>query len=594
MKKIALIIATILVLPITSFASTGDSPIQWEEWTDDLFQKAKRDNKFVILDLEAVWCHWCHVMDEKTYHDPKVVELIKSKYIAVRVDQDSHPDLSNRYENYGWPATIIFGPEGNEIAKLRGYIPADRMAILLDAVIKDPSPGPSVLPEINVKPSESAFLTSGQKEQAEIMHNAFYDKEQGGWGKGNKLIYADNLEFAMIKAQDGDKEQEKRALETLDKALILQDPEWGGFYQYSDNNVWNSFHFEKIMSIQAQYIRLYSLAYAIYGKKEYLDGAEKAASYLKEFLQSPDGAFYTSQDADVDKEIDGHAFYPLTNADRRKLGKMPRIDKNIYARENGWAISALTTLYSVSGNQEYLDAAIRTAQWIINNRKLPGGGFKHGEKELSRPFLGDTLAMGQAFLNLYEVTGNRAWLTEAINAADFIMKDFGDSQNGGFIARVQDKNAAGVFQKPVKQLDENAAVARLAIRLFYYTGEKKFKSKAELAMKYLASSDIINNKTLLSGILIADREMAQEPVHVTVVGAKNDRKAKELFAAAIKLPAIYRRIEWWDITEGPLPNPDVEYPQLGKAAAFACAGTTCSFPVFEPAKIADQVNRTRG
>src|SRR4051794_10538022 len=102
-----------LLLAILSAASTAHSAvatneIAWQPWSDKLFETAKKENKLVILDLEAVWCHWCHVMDEQTYSDPEVKKLIGSNYIAVRVDQDSRPDLSNRYEDYGWPATIFF------------------------------------------------------------------------------------------------------------------------------------------------------------------------------------------------------------------------------------------------------------------------------------------------------------------------------------------------------------------------------------------------------------------------------------------------------------------------------------------------------
>jgi thioredoxin-related protein len=88
-----------------------------------VFERAARENRFVLLDLEAVWCHWCHVMDEVTYSDPKVVELIESRYIPVRVDQDSRPDISRRYENYGWPTTVVFNAEGGEIVQRRGYLP---------------------------------------------------------------------------------------------------------------------------------------------------------------------------------------------------------------------------------------------------------------------------------------------------------------------------------------------------------------------------------------------------------------------------------------------------------------------------------------
>src|ERR1700685_3856722 len=112
--------------------------------SDALFTRAAHEHRFVLLDLEAVWCHWCHVMDETTYANPAVIALIKSNYIAVRVDQDSRPDLSNRYEDYGWPATVVFNADGGEIVKRQGYIPPAEMIAMLQAIIADPSPGPSV------------------------------------------------------------------------------------------------------------------------------------------------------------------------------------------------------------------------------------------------------------------------------------------------------------------------------------------------------------------------------------------------------------------------------------------------------------------
>src|ERR1051325_3417528 len=96
-KRFLLLLA--IALPLSA-----KPPIQWQPWSNDVFVRAKREHRFVLLDLEAVWCHWCHVMDEMTYSDDRVIALMNQRYIAVRVDQDSRPDLSNRYEDYGWPA----------------------------------------------------------------------------------------------------------------------------------------------------------------------------------------------------------------------------------------------------------------------------------------------------------------------------------------------------------------------------------------------------------------------------------------------------------------------------------------------------------
>src|SRR5271167_166801 len=140
-------------------------PIVWQPWSDGVFDQAKREHKFVLLDLEAVWCHWCHVMAETTYSDPQVIALMQSKYIAVRVDQDSRPDLSNRYEDFGWPATVVFAADGSEIVKRQGYLLPEEMSSMLQAIIDDPSPGPSVQPEQKIVYPVKAALSAPLREE---------------------------------------------------------------------------------------------------------------------------------------------------------------------------------------------------------------------------------------------------------------------------------------------------------------------------------------------------------------------------------------------------------------------------------------------
>ncbi len=592
-KFLSLLLALIFIFQGAAAAETAnDEPLAWQDWDKNLFKKARSENRFVILDLEAVWCHWCHVMAETTYRDGKVVELINSRYIPVRVDQDANPDLAHRYEEYGWPATIIFGPDGQELAKRRGYIPPDVMASLLQAVIDDPTPGPSVRGELEVKPSENAFLTPEQKQLIFDEHFKIYDKENGGWGDIYKLIDENQMEYALLKAQKGDKQETDMARKTLDNALHLLDPVWGGFYQYSDQKDWQSPHYEKIMSIQAGYIRLYTLASLIFKEPKYLKAALETAHYIRNFWTDKDGGIYTSQDADVSPLIPGKIFYSGTSEDRRKLG-MPRIDNNIYSRENGWAITALTQLYNATGDAEILTQARRAAEWIKANRRNPDGGFRHDQVDRGGPYLGDSLSMARAFLSLYISTSDRPWLEEAVKTADYMEKTFMDREAGGFVTSASSIAADGVLNKPVRQYDENIAMARFANLLFHYTGNKKYREMAEWAMKYIAAPANIQNRRFLAGVLVADEELASDPDHVTIVAKKDDPAARPLFMTALAYPAPYKRVEWWDKRDGPLPNPDVEYPELPRAAAFACANQICSLPVFDGERLIKQVERLK-
>jgi uncharacterized protein YyaL (SSP411 family) len=574
-----------LALVAVTFATTpsfADQAVKWNDWSDGLFPRATAEKRFVILDLEAVWCHWCHVMEKTTYADPEVGELLASKFLAVRVDQDANPDLSNRYGDWGWPATIVFNSDGTEIAKIRGYIEPGRMQALLKAVIEDPSPGPSVGEAFEIKPSASVFLSKEQRAGLVKYYDESYEDDLGGWGETQKYIDPDSMDYAMTRAEQGDEIATRRAKQTFDAALALIDPVWGGVFQYSEAGSWTHPHFEKIMSFQAQYLRQYSQAYALWHDDKYLAAARDIERYLAGFLISPDGGFYVSQDADLNHDIDGHKYYALGDTERRKLG-MPRIDSNLDARENGWAISGLAAFYDVTDDPKVLAVAERTAKWVNANRALPGGGFRHGDKDRGGPFLGDTLAMGQAFLDLYAATGNREWLAAAGKAGDFIGATFRDDA-GGFFTSKTSEATVGVFAKPAKLTDDQTQVARFMNLLDRYYGNDVYRDHAAHAMRYLtgASTEAIRP---LPGVLLADEELALEPTHMTIVGRKDDARAEVLHTTARAYPARYKRLEWLDPREGKLPNPDVEYPDLGEPAAFACSNRICSYPSFNAAEL---------
>ena len=561
--------------------------LKWSEWHDDLFSRATAEKRFVILDLEAVWCHWCHVMEKTTYADSDVQALLAEKYLPVRADQDANPDLSSRYGDWGWPATIIFGPDGTEIAKIRGYIEPLRMLALLKAIIDDPSPGPSVGEAFEVKPAASAYLAKAQRDELSKTYDESYEDKIGGWGEVQKFIDADSMDLALTRAEAGDATAIRRARQTLDAALALIDPVWGGVFQYSETGSWQKPHFEKIMSFQAQYLRQYSQAYALWKDPKYLTAARDVERFLLTFMLSSDGAFYVSQDADLNHDVDGHKYYALSDTDRRKLG-MPRIDKNLYARENGWAISGLAAYYNASGDAKALDTAERAAKWVIANRARPDGGFRHGEKDRGGPFIGDTLAMGQAFLDLYAATGNRDWLSAAAKSGDF-MASFRD-EAGGFFTSKTSEGKTGVFAKPAKLIDDEIQVVRFMNLLNRYFGNEAYREQAVHAMRYLASASTEMLRPL-PGVLLADEELAVEPTHMTIVGHKDDKRAQALHQIARAVPARYKRLEWLDLREGKLPNPDVEYPDLGEPAAFACSNRICSYPSFNAEELTATVKQ---
>jgi hypothetical protein len=565
--------------------------LAWVGWSASVFEQARRENRFVLLDLEAIWCHWCHVMEETTYRDPEVIRLLRARYITVRVDQDSRPDLSNRYEDYGWPATVVFDGKGNEIVKRQGYLPPGDMASMLQAIIDDPTPGPSVVPEEKIEYSGGA-ISAALRTELERDYLAGYDTKEGGWGFGHKFLEWDSVELAMIRAKQGDPRAQRMVRQTLAGEEHLIDPVWGGVYQYSTDGVWSNPHFEKIMSMQSENLRIFSMGYALLQDAAALKAAKDIDRYLETFLLSPSGAFYTSQDADVVSGKHSAAYFRLADAARRKQG-IPRVDTHCYARENAWAVTGLAAFYSATGDAKALEQARRAIAWVEANRALPavagipGGGFRHDAKDAAGPYLGDSIAMARAYLALYSATGDRPLLARAEQTMQFIERTFRAKQGAGYLTS---KTATDSAYAVHPQRDENVAVARTANPLFYYTGNAAYQKTAEEAMRYLAAPQIARRLPVASTLLV-DYELSRPPLHLTIVGHKDDAAAQALFQAALRYPVSYKRLEWWDTREGRLPNPDVQYPELKQAAAFICTSRTCSPPIFQPEQLAARVDK---
>jgi uncharacterized protein YyaL (SSP411 family) len=587
-SRLALLAALLASLAISPPGARAEA-IRWETWSDAAFARAEREKRFVILDLEAVWCHWCHVMEESTYADPEVQKLIAEKYIAIRVDQDARPDLSNRYEDYGWPATVVFAADGSEIVKRRGYIPPGEMIAMLKAIIADPSPGPSVEPPRDIAFSRDATLPPKLRAELEETLAERYDAAEGGWGRGHKYLDWDNVEWSMRRALAGDAEAEKRARQTIAGQRNLLDPVWGGMYQYSTDGDWVHPHFEKIMSVQAENMRIAALAYAQWQDPADLATARAIQRYAGTFLTSPEGAFFTSQDADLIPGEHSGEYFTLDDAGRQALG-VPLVDTHIYTRENAWLITGLAALHAATGDAPALAQAQRATEWIIANRAAREGGFRHGEKE-EAIYLGDQIYLVRAFLALHSATADQVWLDRAEQLAEFIRPRFVARKTPG--AGFTTEEAAPTSIAPgYVQVDENIAVARVANELFQRTAREEWRTMAARAMRYVVTREVLEDRNaMVGGVLLAGDELRRGPLHGTVLGRRDDAAAIALYRAALADPATYKRLDWFDPAGAKPAHLDIVFPPVKTASAFVCGERSCSSPVTEPAALARLLRR---
>ncbi len=565
-------------------AGENSGPIPWQNWSDQVFTEARASHRYVLMDLEAVWCHWCHVMDQTTYRDDAVARLMAKRFIAVKVDQDARPDLARRFEMYGWPATIVFDGDGRVIAHYRGYYDPATFAHLLNAVIDDPSPLHNDEETDNQHPyAAKALLAPAVHDELERRFRGSLDPVGGGLAQFQKFLERDSVEYSLWLAGQGDSDARATVTTTLNAARAIIDPVWGGMYQYSTDRDWQHPHFEKIMSVQANALRLYSLAYQQFRDTAYLEAARSVHGYLERFLLSGDGAFYTSQDADLVQGTHSAEYFALSDAERVAQG-IPRIDEHRYARENGWVIESLAQYYSATGDANALREAKAAAAWIGTHRLAANGLYRHGESDQAGTYLADTLAMARAHLALYTVTGERSELIQAQRGAALLTR-FAARQSPGFMSSLAEVHS----RTAVPNVDDNIDVARFSNLLYRYTGERAHEALAQRALRLLDTERIALRFGTTPGILLANAEYASEPLHITVVGAHDDPAAQALFHDALAQPAVYRRIDWWDPSAGPLVHSDVKFPKLDRASAFVCTQNYCSLPLFSGQEIALQV-----
>ncbi len=453
--------------------------LAWADFSPATFARAKAEHKFVVMDGAAEWCHWCHVMEATTYHDPRVQELLAKSFIAVKIDVDSRPDLEQRYAEYGWPATVIFSPNAEEIGKYRGYIAPDDFVEILRTIAtvaaREPhdtsaAKGDIATPARALPVTEDALAFVTEFTTAEL--DEYFDDQNGGWGRRQKAPVAANNAWSLTRAAAGDTKRRDQALFTLDQQRKIIDPVWGGIYQYSTNGDWEHAHFEKLMTFQAGALENYAMAFSVSKEPRYLNDAQLLRRYVDTFMTSPEGGFYATQDADLNAHdrarpyMTGHAFYALGDGERRALGA-PRVDTHEYAKENGLAMAAYVTFYETTGDATALATARRAAKRVATTHASARGGVSHDAvtSEPAALHLSDNAAYGFGLMRIYDATKDAETLAQAVRIADFILRDLEDREHGGFFGSTEEPNAVGVFRTRRKPYEENVMAVRFLARV---------------------------------------------------------------------------------------------------------------------------------
>jgi hypothetical protein len=469
-------------------------------------------------------------MEEVTYRNPEVGKLLRDRFIAVKVDIDARPDIEERYGDWGWPATIVFSPEGDEIGKMRGFIPPDAMLETLRAVDRaarvetsnDGEPGATSAP---VDALPWLFLRAARDLRT------YYDTTLGGWGMRQKTPLGEDIEYE-VRASATDPDALGRALFSIAQQRALIDPVWGGIYQYSVGGTWDKPHFEKLMTMQAANLDAYASAYGKTKRPDVLADAHDIVSYVERFLTSPEGTFYANQDADVGAHdeharfVTGHAYYAMDEKGRLAVGQ-PWIDTHVYAYENGLMIAALVDLARDAGDDATLARARRAADSLLATHVDETGAVAHDSQADHVRFLADAASLGRACAMLYEATHDAHYRDAAVHIEARMVETLLDPATGAFFEHTVDSDAEGAFQRRQHPFRPNVLAARFLAALGSITGKKTYGDLGRRALAAVSTPVALDDQgRILGSYLLALDELGAAPAAAKVPSAKPVPTAK--------------------------------------------------------------------
>ena len=509
-------------------------------------------------------------MEETTYRDPRVIDFLNDNYIVCKEDHDERQDLTSLYSAYGWPATIIFDSDGNELLKEAGYIDVDRFMTLISKLKQNPIPLPTYKPD-----ADFTFTTNDSIKNAGLhsIHEKFMDAldiSGGGFGFGQKFIDFESFEYAFTHSAT-DTTLHAWLRNTITNSISLYDNSWGGIYQYSTQNDWKHPHFEKLLSIQARYIKMYCWYYMQYKDTEALKRAEGTAAYVNRFLSDPNGGFYTAQDADLIPGQKANEYFALNDADRISKG-IPAIDKNIYTSDNAEMAEAFLILWATNGNALYLQKALKCINLLKATHKKYNS-YMHGENYTATTSLKDNLAMLKTLLLAYRATQNISYRTEASMLAREISTTF-NSGKGYFNTYIGNSPIKASYN-----ISENIEACRLLNYCSYVLNEPAYKKAATDVFNFLTNESIVEAIIVEPGILSASEELKNEPMCAALIVKNGNALKSDFISTCISFPRFY--FDSHIYIEKNIPADKLSlFDAFDKNFIILCTSSYCSSPLF--------------
>jgi hypothetical protein len=509
--------------------SAMHQPVKWMEWGEAAFERAVTEDKPILLDIGAVWCHWCHVMDRESYEDPMTAKIINENFVAVKVDRDERPDVDTRYQaaisaisgQGGWPLTAFLTPDGKPYFGGTYFPPEDRygrpsfqrvLLTMADAFgnrrLEVDESAASVMNAIEHNEAFSGDKGNPGPELVEKMVLAALksaDLRNGGFGSQPKFPHSSALDLLIDVAQrPADRVQVKIAGSTVPIAEAARrvvtvtlekmaqggvyDQLAGGFHRYSVDEHWVVPHFEKMAYDNSELLKNHVHAYQAFGNEEFARVARDIMRWMDQWLSDREqGGFYASQDADFSLEDDGDYFTwtrdeaaeVLTPEELRiaadyfdigEIGDMHHnVAKNVLHVKQGLDVVAHKAGMSLAGASALLNSAKQKMYAARLKRPTP-----YIDKTVYVAWNGMCISAYMAAARILGDEGARSFALKSLNRV------FGEAFRDGVLAHVVAYGEPGVKADNVPAvLEDYVFLGHAALDAWEATGQIRYYDVAQ-------------------------------------------------------------------------------------------------------------------
>ena len=617
----------------------ADNPVEWYPWGEEAFERARAEDKPILLSIGYAACHWCHVMEHESFEDEETAALMNDRFVNVKVDREERPDVDSLYMEAvvaltghgGWPMTVFLKPDGSPFFGGTYFPPAPRHGLpsfrdVLEAISslyrdRRGAVDGSASQLRDALEQASRVTPSTEPLTGDLLHDASralgrqFDPEWGGFGGAPKFPPASTLEFLLRMHLRGDDDALPMVAKTLDAMAAggMHDLIGGGFHRYSVDRTWLVPHFEKMLYDNALLASAYLHAWAVTGENRYRRVVEQTLDYVLRELALPEGGFASAQDADTegvegltftwtaDEGVPEELLHPFEEGrsiirgeldeelrlrlfEVREQRRKPLRDDKAIASWNGLALAALAEAGRRLDRDDWLGAARRLGEFLLAPLSDERGRLFRTYREgmaKNTGFLEDYADVANGLYELHVATGELRWLDESLRLARLAVELFGDDERGGFFLTPADGEQLIARQKGFDDHPTpsgNSMLAFVLLRLARIYGDPELERKA-VGVFRLVRNALATAPHAFGHALTALELHFSPPRELAIVGPVDSEVAR----AALE-PFQPDTV----VAVGPAETVPLLVGKVlvnGDPAVYVCENFACRAPVTEPEKL---------